>query len=79
MELTARVADLHLQDMDEPLEVKINYVLDEWLPLADYEREEPILFEEGIFEESEDESETYSPLIRMKNSKVGKLTRITYD
>lgn len=34
LEMIGRVADCYLSEMDEPLEVKINFVLDQWLMLV---------------------------------------------
>ncbi len=34
LELVGRVADSYFSDLDVPLEVKINYVLDAWLQLV---------------------------------------------
>ena len=58
LELVGRVADCYLSEMDEPLEVKINFVLDEWLQLVDRQREEAQYFEEGVFDQSDEEADT---------------------
>lgn len=61
LELIGRVADCHLYEMDEPLEVKIGYVLDEWLSLVDMEREESKYFEDGMGGDDSEDNHTASP------------------
>ena len=50
MELIGRVADIRMYEMDQPLHQKINYVLDAWLPLVQYEREEPKYYESDDYD-----------------------------
>ena len=38
MELIGRVADIYMHELSKPMYEKINYVLDEWLSLINYER-----------------------------------------
>jgi len=69
LELVGRVAFMHLEEMDEPLEVKINFILDEWLSLVGCERLESVYFEEGMFE-ADNDFETKDPqLLRLRLSK----------
>ena len=39
-----------MYEMDQPLHQKINYVLDAWLPLVEYEREEPLYYESDDYD-----------------------------
>ena len=57
LEMIGRVADCYLSEMDEPLEVKINFVLDEWLSLVERQREEVEYYEDGVFEYSDEEAD----------------------
>ncbi len=51
-EMIARVADRYFSEQETYLHDKINYVLDEWLPLVNEERKEPLYY-------AEDESDEY--------------------
>ena len=71
LELVGRVADIYFQDLDAPLEVKINFVLDAWLQLVDKQREDSQYFEEGVFDQSDEEADTMAQkkLLRLRLSK----------
>ncbi len=70
LELVARVADTYLQDVDFPLHTKINFVLDEWLPIVGHEREEPRYFEDGLPTDSDYYDDDVKPtLLKLRLSK----------
>lgn len=57
MELIGRVADVFLNELEEPLSQKINYVLDEWLRLVDEFRQPIVEYLKEKLEDSDSEKD----------------------
>ena len=68
--MIGRFADVYMADSaDMPLFKKVDYVLDEWLSLAKYTRQEPDQYERGGDDSDAEEPKTKSKLVRSKKIK----------